>query len=315
MYPIVYFDISGKCNGRCRWCYSGKKNLMGEKSSGTFIPPEMFQRALQYMLDNEIIGSSTNVKLYNWGEPMLHPQFRSLVHILNEKKLMFGISTNASVPFSDDRSVSMANLSEIQFSMPGFSQRSYDKIHGFNFEKIKRNISGIVNGLRRNGFTGQAFISYHVYQFNIDELREAVRFAEENNIFVSANYAYLANWQEYKDYLSSSMKYEDLNRASKELFLYYLDNQNGQMDWKAGFVCPQHHVLTMDEKCNVLTCCVVNDDHENYSIGNLFSLSRSEIDLLKKIQPVCTECLQAGVIQNLIQCNTVHKQLIPFFNG
>ncbi|GBF34170.1 hypothetical protein DCCM_3282 [Desulfocucumis palustris] len=42
----------------------------------------------------------------------------------------------------------------IIFSMPGFSQESYDKIHGFNFEKIKDNIIKMSRNFRENGFTG-----------------------------------------------------------------------------------------------------------------------------------------------------------------
>ena len=312
MYPIVYFDISGKCNARCRWCFSGKNNRQGEGNTGKFIPPEQFERAVRYMLDNRIIDTGTEIKLYNWGEPLLHPAFNEIIRILNENNLSFGISTNASIPVRIDEDVSMKGLQEILFSMPGFSQESYDRIHGFTFERIKKNIVHIVNSFRDSGFSGSAIISYHVYQFNIDELREAVIFAKEHGIFLTASFAYFANWRQFRDYLTSEMDYAVLKAATQDLFLYYMDTTSYPSASVPELDCPQNYVLTLDEECNVLTCCVVNRDNEYYAVGDLFSLSAAEISLLKRSQPVCSECKQAGVIQNLKRCSAIPNQLINF---
>jgi len=47
--------------------------------------------------------------------------------------------------------------------MNGFSQSSYDKIHGFDFELIKKNIIEIIKTFRNAGYLGVATILYTTY--------------------------------------------------------------------------------------------------------------------------------------------------------
>lgn len=60
--------------------------------------------------------------------------------------------------------------------MPGFSQESYDKIHGFNFEKIKENIKKYANDMELAGVKDKMWVAYHMYQFNLDEIYDAYVF-------------------------------------------------------------------------------------------------------------------------------------------
>lgn len=90
------------------------------------------------MLSNDIINLNTNICLYNWGEPFLHPKFKEIIYYLSSLNLNIGLSTNASKPIYFEDSNALKNLRHMRFSMPGFSQESYDRMHSFDFEKIKK---------------------------------------------------------------------------------------------------------------------------------------------------------------------------------
>lgn len=73
----------------------------------------------------------------------------------------------------------MKNLIAVRFSMCGFSQQSYDRIHKFKFDRIRENIRAIVSRLRSSGYKEYIEIFFQVYQFNANELRECQRFAND----------------------------------------------------------------------------------------------------------------------------------------
>ena len=41
-YPIVHFEISGKCNGKCPYCSTGNKN----QPLGNFVDIDIFDKTL-----------------------------------------------------------------------------------------------------------------------------------------------------------------------------------------------------------------------------------------------------------------------------
>ena len=299
MFKKIYFEISGRCNGKCPWCQTGIRNLRQSPNRGGFIGPDRFARAVGYMLDEGIIGKDTLIILHNWGEPFLNPSIQDIVHFLHEANLTFGLSTNASKFVEFQGSDLMERLRLFRFSMPGFSQSSYDRIHGFNFEMIKSNIAHILTNLRECGFRGEAQLAYHIYKFNQDELEPACQFASEHGINLLAYYAYLADFDVCMDYLSSKMPREQQEKASRELVLSYVEDLVAQMP--QNYQCPQHTMLVLDEECNLLPCCIVGTDVGKYGLGNLFDLSLDEIRSLKTDQPFCKGCLSTG------QCYVVHN--------
>ncbi len=292
MYKQVTFEISGKCNALCPWCYTGKKNR-DSNIQGKSITPGVFERAIKYMFDNKMIDKSSFIHLYNWGEPFLNPYLKDIISILNNYEIKYGLSTNASVLTSFTDEDILRNLNYITFSMPGFSQNSYDKIHGFNFEKIKKNILTIVNNFREYGFKGEAQISYHVYQFNLTEVEDAYKFACKNDINLYPVYAYINDHNMLKKYLKSEFTYPEIKKASEELILFYLENKVNEKPKQ--YKCPQFEMLTIDEHCNILTCCSVGNECDDYSLGSLFSLSLNEIQELKLTREICKECDTLGI--------------------
>ena len=300
MYNSIYFEISGICNAKCPWCVNGRGNL--KKYPSRVIPPEEFQKAIDYMLQKSFINSDSVINLYNYGEPLLHPDLEKILQILIDKKLKYSISTNAS-KYNDLPKALLTNLQYFLISIPGFSQESYNRVHGFDFNTILEKIDKWIQLIGPKKIQ----IQYHVYQFNLDEIEIAYSYFKQRNVNFFPYIAYFNDYQLAKSYLDNTISQKLLNLASKELLLYYVENHVSSSP--ENYTCPQHSILTIDEYCNVLTCCVISKADPDYSLGSLFSLSLDDIEL-KKYQNVCNECLQKGIAfwtNNVYRPNFIQK--------
>ncbi|MGA2158533.1 MAG: radical SAM protein [Dehalococcoidia bacterium] len=301
-YEEVTFEIVGYCNAKCPYCTTGSKSLKLDVPAKC-IEPDDFNKAILALLDKGLISPRHSIiHLYSWGEPLLHPQLAEILRILVKNRINFGISTNASKSVHFDSDI-LANLKYIKLSMPGFSQSSYDKIHGFNFNKVIKNIELLCKNVKVDGSNTKLEMCYHLYQFNVGEIGSAAKFCRENDINFSPYMAYLNDYNLMRSYLDKTLSKELLSRIAKDLFLYYVDEFINKMP--QNYNCPQHDVLTIDENCNILTCCFLPKSHPAYSLGNLHILSGNEIVSSKRSQRVCTECTKLGIAY------WAYNQLIP----
>ncbi len=294
MYNSVYFEISGACNARCPWCQTGLKRISGRQEKPHFVSIEDFRKVVRKFRAKRLISSETIISLYNWYEPFLHPQFKEIVGELHRIEQPFRISTNASklVLFSGNE---LQYCSMLRISLPGFSQSSYDKVHGFNFERILENIVGMVKNFRANGFKGDVQLAFLAYQFNLNELAACRIFADRIGASLSASAASFNGLSMMMSYLDNTMPYDQLKKASKELLLYYMDDVVAACpnDWE----CPQHEVLVVDEHCNIVICCGPDKDEPDYLVGNALELSVEEIlakKEAKKSSALCKKCMSLG---------------------
>ena len=87
----LYLYISGSCNLACRHCWITPDFKSGEQD-GAHVPFEYVEKAVS---EAQPLGLTT-VKLTG-GEPMLHPQFREIVTLLNGEGLRWVLETNGTL--------------------------------------------------------------------------------------------------------------------------------------------------------------------------------------------------------------------------
>jgi len=289
-YHAIYFEISGICNARCAYCQSGVQRPAKAK----FVDPELFRGVLTRLLTEHVIQPGTVISLYNWGEPTLHPQLGTIVGIINALGLRYALSTNASrVPVIDREFV--RNLDHVIFSMPGFSQAAYDRIHGFQFAQITANIEHIVKGCRSQGFKGRFSISYHVYRFNVGEMKACERFADERGILFNPYFAILNHWWEINAYMNGSLPAERREAAERDLFTLEGMATILALAPQKGYRCPQNNYLNIDENGVIATCCQIARDHPDYGCGNAQQGDLAAALRLKGRKPVCSQCIGSGL--------------------
>ncbi len=293
MYKSVCFDITGGCNAKCPLCVTGRVSF-GQRIN--YISVADFAKTIDRLVELELIAPGKSViNPYNWGEPIIHPDLDGIVSVLNDRNFAIGFSTNASKRTSF--TVSTKNIVDFCFSMPGFSQASYDKIHGFKFPRILRNIEDSIENVRANGYPGVFRIAFHVYQFNAHAELEAARaWCVERGIGFIPFYAYINDYEIMKAYLQGTLDSKSKDDISKKIFLHYHESVIAERT--PGFVCNQwDDVLTLDHRSNVLLCCSMPEGHDSYTIGSVFDHSRERIIEWKKTNKECDECIGCGVAQ------------------
>lgn len=288
IFKTLKFEISGSCNAKCPYCSTGNKSnpKIGEKSK--MVTLEEFTSTMNHLEKIELIKPGiTVIYPYNWGEPLLNANVVDILNYIGDKGYSYCLSTNASfVPASIEY---LRNLPDILVvSMPGFSQKSYGKIHGFKFETILKNIET----LRK--FSKKMSISFHIYQFNLDEIRMAKNyFTFKRNVNFGMYYAVFCDFNQAKRYLKDEMSYCELKNSSKDLILGYVKDRidNRPSDYS----CEEFERLVIDEHGNYITCCTLGRNDECYKYGKVGELSKDEVVYLKKKQAVCEECLALGM--------------------
>jgi MoaA/NifB/PqqE/SkfB family radical SAM enzyme len=286
-FKTIFYDIMGFCNAKCPYCLSGRFR----QSQGHPVSPEQFQETILTLRRKHILRKNGVISLYNWGEPFLHPKLAELIDILNKFGCRYAFSTNASrVPSIDAHFI--RNLDQITFSMPGFSQPSYDRIHGFRFAVITRNIERIVDKCRSLHYTGRFGISFHVYRFNLEEIRLCEQFCNRLSILFNPYAAILNNWWDIYAWLNGTLPLERQECISNDLL--HFDIWQIQNKSPSHYFCPQYRMLVIDESSNVLTCCQVPKG-EHFSCGNLLREDFATIMSNRLHHKVCRTCIESGV--------------------
>lgn len=289
-HSIVYWDITGRCNAKCKYCHTG----VSSHPHGGDIDVNMFSDAINILKAKNLLSESARFHLYVWGDPMLHPRLDEILKILQNYNYHYVLSTNLGYRINFQRGW-FNYLDEFIISMCGFSQESYNKIHKLNFDTVKANIINLVNMAVKAGYdTKKIIIAHHIYQFNIEEIPNLYNFTKELQLKYHPYYAKFGDLDMTYRFIKGLLTTEEWKSVSSEVFGNQIrkriqnNPQNG---------CRQFDRLVLDEKCNVLTCCCLPRNHASYAITNLF-----EAGFYKKLSKWvpnenCVFCIKNGLSQ------------------
>lgn len=280
----VYYEIVGKCNAQYSYCITGNGTQTGD-----FVDVEKFKETVKSLYARKIVDSDTIFALFNWGEPFLHPKFNEIVTFLSSSNIKFALSSNLSVIPKNIDINSFKSLQSLTISMPGFSQNSYSKIHGFNFYKILENI----NTLSKIVPVEKMQVSYHIYQFNVSEIKLAQEYFKRTGIKVFSSFAYFNDYNMARDYLTGLLLLENMKKVSKELLLFYVDDLIAQMP--KNYSCPQFEYMNIDENCNVIHCCVAPKNSKDYLVGEASTIDTNKLNNRYQ-SDICRECYATKIV-------------------
>jgi len=166
----LYMYISGSCNLACRHCWITPTYQNGG-NIGKQIGIELVRKAIR---EGKPLGLRM-VKLTG-GEPMLNPQFRELVDLLDGDGLQIHIETNGTLIDHDLAKFlkQREHISFISVSLDGADDKTHEDLRGAP-RSFAQAITGIRN-LVEQGFRPQIICTLH--KGNVSQIDDVVKFAE-----------------------------------------------------------------------------------------------------------------------------------------
>jgi len=170
---IAILEVAGICNLRCRYCPTGVGRDSGRKQR--LISPFLIQKLLA-----ELGRYLVSVNLYNWGEPLLHPQLPEIVRLLHQNRIFTSVSTNLNISRRDSLAdLCDAGLDHLLISVSGASQEVYERYHRWGtYGLVLDNLKFLTDYKRRHRFQRPLIeVKYLVFTFNRHEVQAAARLA------------------------------------------------------------------------------------------------------------------------------------------
>lgn len=101
----VYIDIVGVCNLRCAMRPHGDLDGLRSSRRTGFMPTGLFERVVLHLQKSGFLREQIN--LYNWGEPLLHPQLEDILGVCRKLNLKVVLSSQSfgrgTAPSAADR--------------------------------------------------------------------------------------------------------------------------------------------------------------------------------------------------------------------
>lgn len=262
LLPRMSIDISGFCNAKCKWCVTGRRNRKGQGiRTEQYMHYDFFVQLYEHLFSQSMFVSDTEIMLYDWGEPLLNPDYMRIVEFLAGKRQAFSVSTNASVAPMAEKTDVYRDCTAFTFSMPGFSQKSYDRIHQLSFERIKENIKRIVDNIYSHGFEGDGSLSWHVYKFNMHEMEAAREFAQSLNLRFYAYYPYFNGLSLTRKYLEGELA-DEKDDIESDFFFNHVEGLLRQRPKE--YRCYLNKVISIDYKGRFVLCCASDNECRDY---------------------------------------------------
>lgn len=294
----IYIEISGRCNAKCPYC---ARQRFKQRYAGKNMSPLLFEKILSHLITIGILNREKNqtICLYNWGEPSLNPEINEILKILKMKNLNAEVSSNfITKPQIDNDNLNI--ISSVIFSLSGFTQDSYGKIHGASLNKVLNNFEDFYFKLRTYSPDTRIKIAWHRYTFNEKEFWEAYQYFNRPGILFQPTVAYFNDLPEMLCYMEGGLSEDRQKQAENDLFLNHVSQKlTGYQKQDRQNQCFMWNYLVIDETGQLLLCCGMTNHDVDHVLGNVLEMSSKDIMQKKLSDPICKKCIASGFPQSI----------------
>lgn len=294
---VYAIEVAGTCNLRCPSCPVG--NMPDEPKPTGLMDFSVFEKILN-KIASERPTTPIVVHLFNWGEPLLHPELDKFIQAIRHRNWKCIVSTTLNISRGLDRLVKAAP-DVLKVSLSGWSQNEYEQTHKRgNIERVKTNLHELKK-LLADRSPEQAtkdpiyvMLGYHLYQHNLNSAQKVRQLAQELGFHYTENNAVIQPIERNLDLLAG--RADPITREIAQKLLVHpreisrLNRQrrSGQFDCELRF-----NMTAINVDTSVALCCGTFSRslqiHGSFLDADLQDLERS-----KYASSFCAECMHCG---------------------
>jgi tetratricopeptide (TPR) repeat protein/organic radical activating enzyme len=289
---IYVIEVAGTCNLRCPTCPVG--NFSDAVRPKGFMEMDVF-RSIVEKIKRECVAPNPKVWLFNWGEPLLHPQLPAMISLLKQNGLYVLLSTNLNIKKNLEE-VIRSDPDEIKISLSAFTQEFYSKTHTKgNVELVKENMILIRNLIEKFNVATKVYVGHHLYRHNTHESAAVEKLCE----ILKFDYRPLPAFYQPLEKMISLIEGKS-NASETELLANLLVHPletlvtkqksiDGNLDCELRF-----NMTSINYDGSVALCCSVYD-YQNMLGVNFVDTAHADIQALKYKNPLCKTCYGHGL--------------------
>jgi len=280
-------DVAGTCNLRCPYCPTGAGRDRGRHQR--LLPLTLVRKLLEEAGDFLLSAS-----LYNWGEPLLHPQLPHIVHLFHQRRVFTSVSTNLSLERQDLlEDLCNAGLDHLVVSVSGASQAVYEIYHRRgNLNLVVDNLKFLTDLKRRRGLKKPLIeMKYLVFTTNLHEMQAAAHLAQALGV------------DRFWRLPGGGPPEVEVHKYGSD-FHPLAPLQHCYQLW---------HAVVLNADGRVAPCCYTyfqEDDFGDFSQGTLqeIRLNEKSIQARSLFNPRLLDKLPPNLKHPCLKCHVVHKQ-------
>lgn len=176
-YDFLAIDVTNGCNLRCVFCF----NDWQEVGANHFMTPEIFLKVMDLL---PLIKSGPNCYLSCLYEPLIHPQFDELLHLIpQEKRKQFFFTTNLAANLKDKLIEQIANsgIEHVNVSLDSLHPATYEAFRkGASFDRFYENLKQLVNNFAKSQTAPRLCFYTMVSRMNLKEIPVLLKKAHQD---------------------------------------------------------------------------------------------------------------------------------------
>lgn len=300
---IYSIDVSGTCNLRCPTCPVG--NFHNASRPKGFMDLDLFRRIVE-KIKRDRVADNPKIWLFNWGEPMLHPELSEMISILRNNNLYTVISTNLNIRKNIEEII-RSGPDEMKISLSGFTQEFYSRTHTKgNIELVKKNMHLLRELINKFDAPTRVWVGHHLYRHNSHEAVDIKNLCRTLGFDYNSIPAFYQPLEKMVELIEGNVSASETALLANLLFhpLETLARKKEALDTRLDCEL-RFNMTTINHDGSVALCCGVYD-YQNMLGTNFLDASHDEIQQLKYKHPFCRECYGHGLQYS--ELSPVHGQ-------
>lgn len=282
-------DVVGNCNLRCPSCPVGN---IGAINPNGLVDVDLFTR----LIDKAVAEYNlSHIELYNWAEPLLHPELPRLIRIVKNHDIPCWLSSNLNILRNPDELL-RANPDFLRISLSGFTQPIYGQGHvSGNIERVKTNMRLLSEARQRVGNAHTNIeVFYHKYKYNLHEVEQMRQYAISLGFRWSDVYAYYFPVENLIKAAEGTLDSKETQYVKDTFALPIVEALDAAKAFKQEPCSLWESQIVLDLQGNAVVCCGVYDYKEN-NLGNFLDLTPEELMKAKAKNATCGRCTSHGI--------------------